>query len=260
MAKIIFGFLLLFFFYHAAEYMVIKENNALGFLVFQALFFVAASLIARWQGVRGLSAWGIIFKKRMVKNLLFGLLAGFFVYGFYFLVSLNLGFEQIESVPETRTFIQSFLLLTFGTFFSSLSEDVLTRSYIYKHFSKKIPSGVLLILSSALYVINHIYRLGDGFQVLLYLFIIGLFLMIALMVTKNIWLTLGLHWSGNIVYQVTNNIIQTSSTTNDSKQLWLYISFLVLLIPLTYFVATYLTKRKSKFLSFAKSNKKVIHH
>jgi hypothetical protein len=68
--------------------------------------------------------------------------------------------------------------------------------------------------------------------------------MMALMITKNIWLTLGLHWSGNIVYQVTNNIIKTSSNTSDSSQLWLYIGFLAMLVPVTFFIARALVNRK----------------
>lgn len=243
MLRFITGFLVLFFFYHAAEYMIMQQNSTVGFLAGQAAFFLAAWLIARWQGFTGFTAWGIIFKSPAGRNLLAGLLLGFVVYGLYFVASLSLHFEEIEAVPSAAVFIQSFLLFTFGTFFSSLSEDVLTRSYLYKHFSGKISPAILLFLSSLVYVANHIYRLGDGVQVLLYLFILGVFLMLALMLTKNIWLTLGLHWSGNIVYQLTNNIIQTKSLGSGPGQLWLYIGFLMLLIPATYVTGRYLSAR-----------------
>lgn len=246
MLRFIAGFLLLFFCYHAAEYMIMQQNSIVGFLAGQGAFFLAAWLIARWQGFTGFAAWSIIFKKPALRNLLAGLLLGFMVYGLYFLASLCLHFEEIVSVPPAAVFIQSFLLLTFGTFFSSLSEDVLTRSYLYKNLSGKVSPGMLLLLSSLVYVANHIYRLGDGFKVLLYLFILGVFLMLALMLTKNIWLTLGLHWSGNILYQVTSNIIQTKSLNDGSGQLWLYIGFLLLLIPATYYTGKYLSARDNR--------------
>ena len=102
-----------------------------------------------------------------------------------------------------------------------------------------------MLLSSLVYVANHIYRLEDGVQVLLYLFILGVFLVLALMLTKNIWLTLGLHWSGNIVYQLTNNIIRTKPMANGHTQLWLYIGFLLLLIPATYFTGKFLAARNN---------------
>ena len=84
-----------------------------------------------------------------------------------------------------------------------------------------------------MYVLNHIYRLQDGLLVWTYLFIIGIFLMLALVRTGNIWLTLGLHWSGNIVYQTTHQVIETKSTVTGNQGMLLYISFLLLLIPLT---------------------------
>lgn len=246
MFRFIAGFVVLFFCYHAAEYMIMQQNNTVGFFTGQGAFFLAAWLIAKWQSFPGFAAWGIVFKKQALRNLGAGLLLGFVVYGLYFLTSVSLHFEEIVAVPPARVFIQSFLMFTFGTLFSSLSEDVLTRAYIYKHFSGKISPALLLLLSSLVYVSNHIYRFGDGMQVLLYLFILGIFLMLALMLTRNIWLTLGLHWSGNIVYQVTGNIIQTRSLRTGPEQLWLYIVFLLLLIPATYYTGKYLSARENQ--------------
>lgn len=245
MLKIITGFIILFSLYHGAEYMIMKENSVQGFLALQAVFFFMAWLLARWQGFKGYSAWGMVFETNALKNLLAGLLVGGFVYGLYFFTSLCFHFEEITSIPPPAKFLPAFLLFTFGTFFSSLSEDVLTRSYIFRHGSGKIPDGILLLFSSALYVANHIYRLGDGYLVLLYLFVIGIFLMLALMITKNIWLTLGLHWSGNILYQVTQQIIQTQSHGSAAARLWLYIGFLLLLVPVTYILARFLRQTKT---------------
>ncbi|MDE3252258.1 MAG: hypothetical protein KGO92_05585, partial [Bacteroidota bacterium] len=63
------------------------------------------------------------------------------------------------------------------------------------------------------------------------------YLMLALQRTGNIWLTLGLHWSGNVLYQVTHAIIQTVPGKNDFPPMVLYILFLLLLIPVTYFLS-----------------------
>ena len=79
------------------------------------------------QGYQGLTAWGIIGKKR-IKNLATGLLAGGLVYTIYFICSVTVGFENVIHIPAARDFAGPFLLFTFGTFFSSLSEDVLTRA------------------------------------------------------------------------------------------------------------------------------------
>jgi hypothetical protein len=49
------GFAALFGLYHAAEYMILFNNSPAGFLAFQALFFLAAWAIARWQAKPGLA-------------------------------------------------------------------------------------------------------------------------------------------------------------------------------------------------------------
>ena len=227
------GFAWLFACYHAAEYFVIFNYKPQFFLLLQGLFFASAWLIARMQGYQGLTAWGIIGKKSALKNLATGLLAGGLVYTIYFICSVTVGFENVIHIPAARDFAGPFLLFTFGTFFSSLSEDVLTRGYVFRHIGHALSTPLLTTISALVYVLNHIYRLQDGLLVWTYLFIIGIFLMLALVRTGNIWLTLGLHWSGNIVYQTTHQVIETNSTVSGNQGMLLYISFLLLLIPLT---------------------------
>ncbi|MBZ5857430.1 CPBP family intramembrane glutamic endopeptidase [Flavihumibacter profundi] len=239
--KVILGFLILFAFYHGAEYMMLFKNSPAGFLLLQAAFFIAAYTVARFQGFGGLGAWGIQFNKKWWRNLFAGLIAGGLVYILYFITSLAFDVERISNMPSLNKFLPSFFLFTFGTFFSSLSEDVLTRGYVYRHFNGILAPRILLYGSAILYVLNHIYRLADGLPVWTYLFVIGIFLMMALVKTGNLGLTLGLHWSGNIVYQSTNNIIQTGPGNNAFAGNYLYIFFLLTLIPVTLYLGTRLT-------------------
>lgn len=231
--KLITGFLVLFAAYHGAEYMILFRNSSTGFLAMQALFFLLAFLVARWQGFSGLATWGLTGGGRGLRNLGTGLLVGGLLYSSYFITSLKTGYNTIDSVPPANQFIPAFLLFTLGTFFSSVSEDILTRGYLFRHFGEKLPPNGLVLFSALVYVLNHIYRLKDGPLVWLYLFIIGIFLMLALVRTRNIWLTAGLHWAGNIVYHTTNSIISTRQLSAGNAGSWLYIAFLLLLIPIT---------------------------
>ena len=235
--KAITGFIMLFISYHAAEYMMMYKNSAAGFLGLLFVFFIIAWLIAKWQDLSGLSAWGLTSGKEAWKKTGLGLLAGGVVYTLYFVSSISLDIEQINSVPSLPVFLSQFLLFTFGTFFASLSEDILTRGYLYQFLKDKMSGRLLILLSSLIYVLNHIHRLQEGWLIWTYLFIIGLFLILAMLRTSNIWLTLGLHWSGNIVYQTTNNIIHTVPGKSNLSGIGLYILFLLLLIPVTYLIS-----------------------
>lgn len=234
--KAITGFILLFACYHAAEYMMLFENNPAGFLGLSFVFLAVAWLVAKWQGLDGLAAWGLVFKKPARDQLGTGLLVGICIYTLYTVTSLLLDIDRIKEVPPAGVFISQFALFTLGTFFSSLSEDILTRGYLYRFFNKGKGNYLLVFVSAAVYVLNHIYRLTDGVGVLSYLFIIGIFLMLAMLRTGNIWLTLGLHWSGNIVYHTTHSVMHTVNGKGKFPGEILYVIFLLALIPITWFI------------------------
>ncbi|WP_460559125.1 CPBP family intramembrane glutamic endopeptidase [Ferruginibacter profundus] len=232
-AKIITGFIILFGIYHAAEYMMLFKNSAAGLLALQGVFFIAAWIIARWQTGEGLSAWGLAINKKAMRQLAYGLIAGFFIYSLYFFTCIKLQVEHIVNMPSFGVFIMQFCYLGFGTALTSLSEDIFTRAYLYRFLHNTISRVLLIIISALVYVLNHIYRLQDGWHVWAYLFIIGVFLMLAFVNTKSIWLTFGLHWSGNMVYHSTSNIITTENSVHHAIGLYVYILFLLLLIPVT---------------------------
>jgi hypothetical protein len=149
-------------------------------------------------------------------------------------------------VPSVGVFIMQFCYLGFGTALTSLSEDIFTRAYLYRFLHDKLSKHLLIAISALVYVLNHIYRLKDGWQVCAYLFIIGIFLMLAFVNTKSIWLTFGIHWSGNMIYHITNNIITTENGIHHANGFYVYIISLLFLIPVTSFIS----KRKI----FAKKN------
>ncbi|HCY90483.1 MAG TPA: hypothetical protein DHV17_09520 [Chitinophagaceae bacterium] len=231
------GFLWLFGCYHAAEYFVIDDYQPIVFISCQLLFFVSAWLIARWQGYGGLSAWGMLFRRKELRYVWIGLISGGFIYTLWFMSSLLFQMEAIVHFPGWRKGLELFFLFGLGSFLSSLSEDVLTRGYIYRHVNNRMNPALLIAFSSIVYLFNHIYRLGDGPWVWTYLLIIGFFLMLAMVRTGNIWLTLGLHWSGNLLYQATHHVMETTSLSKGHEGMVLYIAFLLLLIPVTYIVS-----------------------
>jgi uncharacterized protein len=233
------GFMALFTCYHAAEYMVLYMNSPFCFLGLSMLFFIMAWAVARWQGYRGLSAWGMSFKRKNLIFLLAGLLAGLAANIISFLVSLALHKEMVSFVPGLHQFLPQASLLIFGCAFSSLTEDVLTRGYLYRHLTGRVSTGLLVLISSFVYVLNHVHRLDEPVY-LLFLFIVGIQLMIPLVICRNIWYTLGIHWARNIVYHVTNNVMHTETTAASHGAMWITIVFMALLVPLNYFICSQL--------------------
>lgn len=242
------GFIALFICYHAAEYIILYKNNAIAYLIIILFFFFVSWIIGKWQFKKGLQAWGITFNRSTFKYAGIGLSVGIVVYVLAFLTSIQYNIEVISFIPSFRVFILQSSLLIFGSFFSSLSEDVLTRTYLYQHLHNRVNKFLLVLISAAVYTFNHIHRLDEPLY-LVYAFILGIQLIIPVLYIKNIWYTLGIHWAGNIVYHVTSNVMHTQNGTNDFSPLMLLIIFVTLLIPINYFVSRRIGDKKSKTIT-----------
>jgi len=233
--KFVIGFICLFILYHAAEYMILSKNNAGGFLAFQAFFFAVAWIIARWQFKEGLGAWGLGTKKYFIKHLLLGMMMGIIVYGLTYFINLISGVEVKVAVPTLSYIASSLSLFVFGNFFSSFSEDILTRGYLYKHFNSRISASALIFISAAVYLFNHIYRLGDGVVTWLYLFLLGVLFIIPVILTKRLWFTGGMHWAGNSFFYLTHSLIQTDAGEKAFNANYTLCICIVLMIPVVYY-------------------------
>lgn len=216
--------------------MILFKNNPAGFLGFQFLFFVAAWFIAKAQTGMGLRAWGLDKKTSLLKHLSTGLLAGMALYGVSYGISVGLGSEKIITIPSFRTALMPVLLFVFGNFFSSFSEDILTRGYVYHHSQKHVPAGWIIIVSASVYLLNHIYRLKDGPQAWIYLFLLGILFVLPLIQTKRLWFTGGMHWAGNCTFYITHEIIKTDSMPGKVNPNYIFVGCIIAFIPITYIV------------------------
>lgn len=237
--RIIAGFILLFVLYHAAEYFVLFTYNPVGFFAFQLVFFGVAWLLAKWQGFSGLAAWGLDTHKGWFRNLLVGMCMGLVLYGGAFALSLWLKSEQIIEVPPFSSSWPQLVFFGVGVFFSSFSEDVLTRGYVYKHMASKASAVAVVFISSAIYLLNHIYRLGDGVETLLYIFLLGVLFIIPLVFTGRLWLTGGMHWMGNTTFFYTHNSIRVQEGPAALAPNTIFIIWIFIFIFLTVWVLRY---------------------
>lgn len=127
-------------------------------------------------------------------------------------------------------------LFLFGNLFSSFSEDVLTRGYIYKHLHGKIATPVLIVTSALIYWLNHIYRITAGWETFGYLFCLGVLFVIPLIITKRLWLTGGMHWMGNVTFYFTHNIINTQTAKGPVSPNTILLMCILIFIPVVLFV------------------------
>lgn len=243
--EILVSFGVLFLLYHGAEYMIVFQNSVIGFFGFQILFFTATYVLGNWYKGNGLTCWGLPFGRKYIKLIPIGILIGILIYALPYCFSLIAGIEEITVFPKWMILIQSVLPFAFGVLFSSFSEDILTRGLIYSHFNTRIGTIWLILLSALIYLLNHIYRLNDGLEALLYIFLLGIVLIIPLIFTKNLWLTGSMHWAGNTFFFATHNVIQTENNNQFISSNYLFAAFLFLFVPVIWLISRKLGKQKA---------------
>jgi membrane protease YdiL (CAAX protease family) len=246
--KIITGFVILFLLYHAAEYMIMFKNSTTGFLAFQALFFLAAWLIGKWQAGNGFTSWGLSYSPRLLRSFIAGMVIGILLYGVNLYITTALGAETVRHVPGIGAIFIKTLPFALGVFFSSLSEDIFTRGYIYHHGYKKISTGLIILLSATVYLLNHIYKIGKGPEAWLYIFCLGLLFIIPVIITGRLWFTGAMHWAGNTLFFITHGVIDTATVSGHISPNYVFCGTILLFIPLTYWVLKALKLQRASYV------------
>jgi membrane protease YdiL (CAAX protease family) len=242
--KIVISFIILFLFYHAAEYMILFKNNSVGFIILQLLFFIAAWILGNWCKKAGLAFWGLPFIREIPGYILIGLPLGIILYAIPFLISLALGTEVIMKIPSLAAgFVQS-LLFAFGVIFSSFSEDILARGIVFRLLHKKVKNIWITIISATVYLLNHIYRLNDGADTLLYIFLLGVVFIVPVFFTRNLWLTGSMHWAGNTFFFITHSVIQTESIEGTFSPNYLFAIWIAIYVPVVWYITRFFATRK----------------
>ena len=239
------SFIVLFVLYHLAEYMIVFKNHVAGFFIFQFLFFLSAWVLGNWNQKNGFDFWMLSFSKLKAKHFLIGLILGLILYGVPYIISLSLGIESISKIPTLTDILKAGIPFSIGVLFSSFSEDLLTRGTVFSLLTGKAKTGWIIFISSTLYLLNHIYRLNDGLETLSYLFLLGVLFVIPLIITKNLWITGFMHWSGNTFFFVSHNVIQTESKLNSITPNQIFIIWILILIPVVWF---YFRRFKSRLI------------
>jgi len=163
---------------------------------------LAAWPLSRWLGYRGYAAYalggGNGLRWWLPGGLLLAVLAKFGAVR----LGLHMDVYTAAAPPAADAFaalLAALPLLLLSTFVASLAEDILTRGFWYRAAGLRWRGGVAFVLaSSAIYVLNHIYRLGNGPQEWLLLFCFGLAYAAALWRSGSLWGAVGLHWGWNL--------------------------------------------------------------
>jgi membrane protease YdiL (CAAX protease family) len=231
------GFLILFLLYQSAEGVggLLMHNAAISATLMVAAL-LAAWPVGRWVlGYRGYDAYGL---DRSVSA--FGLVtAGLLLMGAVRLAAVFWGLADgtyaLGPAPAAGSAVPGAIAYAMlSTLVASLAEDIITRGFWLKASGLRWTAPTFILGTSLIYLLNHIYRLGDGPLEWLRLFCFGIAYAAACWRWRSLWAALGLHWGWNLANALLDVFISVNAsgpTAWLSAGSHLVVAAIVLLLP-----------------------------
>jgi len=213
----------LFFFYQLPE--------GVGNFNLLALFPLVAWWGSRTLGFSGMQAWYLDARPGWLHLLTLGLALAIAAKFAAFATGTYAGTYTFAwaDVPSGTALAGALAFLAFSTFIASSAEDILTRGLVLRAFPKLGARPVFIVVSAALFVLNHIYRLHKGPLEWLTLFCFGLAYAAALYRTRTLWAAVGLHWGWNLANGLLDTFVQSDTPQPAMAPLYSCAAHLVLL-------------------------------
>lgn len=217
------GFLILFGLYQSAEGL---GRHVLGSFPLQAGLMLLC-LLAAWPvgrfvlRRRGFDAYALEWRTSVPFWLAGGLLLALVTKLLALAIGSGLGAYAIarpEALPSFAAAVPIVALALVSTFVPSLAEDIITRGFWWRVPGNALRGATFVLASSAIYVVNHIYRLGNGPTEWFMLFCFGIAYAVALSRTGSLWAALGVHWGWNLANGLLDMFVSVSAT---SELTWL---------------------------------------
>jgi membrane protease YdiL (CAAX protease family) len=180
-----------------------------------ALFPLVAWWGSRTLGFSGMRAWYLDARPGWLRLLGLGLMLSIAAKFAAVAIGTRTGVYTFawSALPGGTALAGGLALLAVSTFIASLAEDILTRGLVLRAFPKLGRYFSFIVVSAALYVLNHIYRLHKGPVEWLTIFCFGLAYAAALYRTRTLWAAVGLHWGWNLA----NGLLDTFARSDIAR-------------------------------------------
>lgn len=203
LAKRATAFLILLALYQAAEGVGGRMlGNALVANLFMLSSVIAAPFVSRWLGWGWLGAYALDLRRGVGVIVLCGLLAAAAAKALALAVGAGLGVYTFGAAPAVPSDLSAATLSIAAamivTAVPSIAEDVITRGFWLRGAEIKWSAAAFILASSAIYLLNHVYRLGEGPVEWLRIFAFGLAYAAAAWRWQSLWAAFGLHWGWNL--------------------------------------------------------------
>ena len=167
-------------------------------LVILVAMLVAGWVMTKFVNGKPFGAIGLSFHPAMFRELGIGVLIGFAMILGVFLAEvisgcLSVSWRGLTPVSVVRVLILSFITFGIGV----VAEEVAFRGYLFQTMIQAVTFLPATVLMAILFALVHRLNPGITWLGLVNVGIAGVWLSIAYMKTRSLWLPIGLHWAWN---------------------------------------------------------------
>lgn len=236
------GFVLLTLYVNLVPRFFFDAGDVMVWFAYWAGFFVLALLLSRFVlRLPGLKSLGMVRDKGWLQNLGIGFLVGFSVYAIKYFAFFELGKFEVLELMDAGYILPMLGQALLAMFFSSILNDITIRGYCYAFFRRRGLMAWYVFAATVLYALDDSWNEGIDPMNLVFSAILGLAFAYTVLKTGAIWMSLGLHWGGNMMYRVMYGFDGRGVWELENVQqgpLYDYVSLGVtaLLLPAVYFI------------------------
>jgi len=202
-------------------------------LIEQLLSLVAITLSVfiarRFLDKHPFTSLGLERNKQTYKDILAGIVIAFLMFSFIFIIELSLGWLKVDgyawqTISGGTVAIQIVLWVAIFVIVG-WQEELLSRGYLLQNLADGINLFWAVVISSALFGLMHLGNPGATWVSTLGIVLAGLFLTMPYLLTRQLWISIGLHigwnFSEGVIYGSpvsginTFHIINTSVSGSD---------------------------------------------
>ncbi|MCT4620474.1 MAG: CPBP family intramembrane metalloprotease [Marinisporobacter sp.] len=175
--------------------MGMMEQLIFGFLFVSLLIFAWVKFVEK----RKISSMGF-FKENLMKKYMIGFIVGMGMFTLVVSILAVTGHIQIDHNPSTPTglaVLSSILIILPGWMIQSATEEILSRGWMMNVLGARYNALVGIFISSTFFGVMHIFNPNVSFIAILNIILVGIFLSLYVIKTKELWGVCGLHAAWN---------------------------------------------------------------
>jgi len=179
------------------------QLDTLTWPAYAAGFFILAYLLGRFLlGFKGLSGYGLPLQKTWLRDVGMGFALGATVWGIKYLAFYGLGKFDVVGVMEPGFIVGMLTQALVVMLVASAINDMVIRGYWFAYLQEKNRLQWFVLLTTVLYALDDVWNEGFGWQNMVFSALIGLALAYTVLKTQAIWMAVGIHWGGNMLYRI----------------------------------------------------------